>query len=125
MKKWVQTDDLQAVRKLCDKKYEEVEVIMIAGQDAINDTNRYRVSHQIIDLDDYTEDEIISNIRFYGYSSINQIKMVYGESSYRQIIAECIAENNPEEIDKAFKTEDEALDYIEKEIIKKIGFFHR
>jgi hypothetical protein len=61
--------------------------------------------------------EINGYISGFGYNSVKEIKETYGNSA-NQIIAECIAECDWDTIDNLdFNTEDEALEYIEQEII--------
>lgn len=112
MDNWIKTDDNQAIRKITEKSFEVVEVILIAPPDAKN-INRFGISHQVVDLDNYSEEEILRNISAFGYKSVDEIKQEYGNAA-NQIIAECIAENKPEDTGDTFKTEKQALMYIEK-----------
>ncbi len=45
-----------------------------------------------IELNEYTEEELLDEVSGY-YSSLGEIKMLYGEDA-NQIIAECIAESD-------------------------------
>ncbi len=87
------------------------------------DTDKFGISWQTIDLNDYSEEEIYDNISSFGYKSIEEMKAIYGEA-VSQVVAECIAENNTKDIGMSFKTEDEALAYIEKEILGIENFFN-
>lgn len=116
MNDWIRTDDNQVLRKISDNVFEVIEVVMIAPLDE-EEVDCYSISQQIVNIDDYSEEKIIDYISSFGYDSIEEVKENYGEEA-NQVIAECIAETDTQEIDKTFKTEDKALEYIEQNIIK-------
>ena len=79
--------------------------------------NKYGVVHTVIDLEDYTEEEVNSYIRGFGYETQADVEAQYGESA-EQIIVECIFECLDD--DFVFTgTEAKCKNYIEKEINKK------
>lgn len=121
MGEWIRTDDNQAVKKITERRFEVVEAIMIAPLDA-KKIDRYGISQQIVDLDDYSEKEIYDYISSFGYKSVDEMKDIYGEAA-NQVVAECIAESNPQEMGETFRTETKAIKYIEKEILKTKNFF--
>ena len=75
---WMCTDQDtdQWVKKISETKFEVLENGMI----------------QEIDLEKYTDEEIIDYISSFGYD-LDSVKEIYGESA-NQIIAECIAETD-------------------------------
>lgn len=81
---WIRTDELQIVRQLDSQVFELAEV-----QQA--EPGKYVVVKAIIDLDDYSEEDILDYIQGYGYKSIADVEKQYGEAA-NQVIAECIFE---------------------------------
>lgn len=55
------------------------------------DPGKFGVVHTVIDLDDYSDDEIIDYIKGYGYDTVEYIEEQYGEMA-TQVIVECIFE---------------------------------
>ena len=80
---WIKTDDLQWRCKVNNTTYHLVEV-----RERPDD---YVFVVGIIDIEDYTEDEIKSYITGYGYESVGKMKEEYGEDT-NGVIAECIFE---------------------------------
>lgn len=52
---------------------------------------KYGVVHTVVDLNDYSEEEVLDYIRGYGYESRENVAEQYGDSA-EQIIIECIFE---------------------------------
>lgn len=78
--------------------------------------NKFGVIHTVIDLTDYTEEEIESYIKGYGYESRADVEAQYGVMA-EQVIIECIFECL--EDDFCFTgTEKACNNYINK-IVKK------
>lgn len=121
MCEWIRTDDNQAVRKINNNSFEVVEVIMVAPLNA-KGIDHFGISQQIVNIDDYSEENVLDYISSFGYDSIEEVKENYGEEA-SQIIAECIAETDTQEIEKTFRTENQAIRFIEKEIIRQKNFF--
>lgn len=112
---WIQTDDLQYVRKINDTTFEVAEVI--GSQNA-----GYKISHQTVNLNDYDKEVIERVLDGFGYGdngSIESVKRIYGDSC-NQIIAECIAETFRECIPYlSFRTEEKALKHMLKNIVRQ------
>ena len=87
MNKWIQTDDDQWVKKICDKSFELVEIREWP--------DGYVVAYGEIDLNDYSKAEITSCVTGYGYASIEDVKDQY-RSDANQVIAECLFEQTSE-----------------------------
>jgi hypothetical protein len=110
MNNWIRTDGTQFIKKINNTTFEVVEVV---GADVCG----FKISQQTIDIEDLTEEDIQDVITGFGYESIDDVKNIYGDD-YAQIIAECEAETNWNTIDNLnFDTEDEAIIYIENNII--------
>lgn len=120
MNDWIKTDDDQIVRKISDNCFEVIEAILVAPLE-VEGVNHYGISRQTIYLDDYSEEDIIDELSYFGYDSIKHVRELYGEDA-NQIIAECIAEMNPERMEETFDEIEDALSYIETEIIKEKVF---
>ena len=87
MSKWIQTDDDQWCKKICDKCFDLVEIREWP--------DGYVVAYGEIDLNDYSKAEITSCITGYGYASIEDVKDQY-RSDANQVIAECLFEQTSE-----------------------------
>ena len=117
-KKWIKTDDMQFVRKKNEKEFEVIDI-----SEPYNGT--YFVCHSMIDLDDYSSLDIEKHLKPYGYNGIKEVSEIYGAST-NQIIAECIAELEPdtremfraiEDVHDWLISIDEDLDIFIKEIM--------
>lgn len=53
--------------------------------------DKYGVVHMVIDLNDYSEEEVLDYIRGYGYDSRENVVEQYGDQA-EQVIVECIFE---------------------------------
>lgn len=83
---WERTDDTQLVKIHSDNRFEFLELLQLNDVHVIN--------HDIIDYTDYTEEGITKHIEGYGYDSIEHVKKLYPDESYKQIICECIFETS-------------------------------
>lgn len=81
---WIRTDELQIVRQFDSQVFELAEV-----QQAV--PGKYVVVKTEIDLDNYSEKDILDYIQGYGYKSIADVEKQYGETA-NQVVAECIFE---------------------------------
>lgn len=81
---WIRTDDFQFVLKRAEKEFSVIEIACIPDGTFSCDVHE-------IDLDYYTDDEILSYITGF-YNSLFDITAGYGLDS-NQIIAECISES--------------------------------
>lgn len=108
---WVRTDDLQWRKQINETSYHLVEVRETPSE--------YIVVSGIIDIEDYSEDDIRSCINSYGYDNMDAMKELYEEECFA-VIAECLFEQTSEiELTGfgGFNDEDRAekfaLDYID------------
>lgn len=81
---WVNTDETQWIKRLDSNLFEVVDVVTYNG---------YYVKHVKVDFDSLTDEEIQSGICGF-YHSLDNVKEIYGDC-WMQIVAECIAENEP------------------------------
>lgn len=112
--KWILTDNdcCQCVKRDDNTKYHMIQYVELDLEE-----NNFIVVKNEIDLLDYTNDDIASHLESYGYNIIKML-LVYQESCI-DLIAECILENtiiDNENIIAEFRTEKEAVDFIEKYI---------
>ncbi len=85
---YINTDGLQWVKKTGDKSFDLVEVR--------NDSpDTYIVVAGDVDLDDYSDEDIVSCIQGYGYKDQDDVKHQYKEE-WAQVIAECLFEQTPD-----------------------------
>ncbi len=85
---YINTDDLQWVKKTGDKSFDLVEVR--------NDSpDAYIVVAGSVSLDDYSDSDIASCIQGYGYKDQDDVKHQYKEE-WAQVIAECLFEQTPD-----------------------------
>lgn len=104
---WIKTDDLQFVKKITETEFKVVEIR------EYND--KFATAVTIIDLEDYTEQEILDIIKTYSYLSIKELRKMYGEAT-NQIIAECCSEDLFwESVDKDFNTMEEVQEWLLKD----------
>ncbi|MGG0667698.1 hypothetical protein ABE073_04130 [Lederbergia citrisecunda] len=96
---WIQTDALQFVKEVNENTFEVLETYQIWGGDIA-------LAHLTIDLNDYDLEDEVSNY----YSSLDEVKEQYG-NSWKQIVAEIIAENNAEN-GIIFAEEDDLKEHI-------------
>jgi hypothetical protein len=110
MKTWKKTDGLQWCCRINKTTYHLVEVresyegfIFVSG---------------VIDIEDYSNDDIQSCIKGYGYANIGDMRSIYKEDA-EGVIAECLFEQTSEMeliVFNGFRTEDEAESAVEKYI---------
>lgn len=88
MNEWILTDDdcCQYVKQLDKTVFKLIEVSVFGYND------ESAVYAETIDLDDFDENDILEVIKGYGYTNIQEVVEVYGESA-NQIIAECLFES--------------------------------
>lgn len=108
---WIQTDDSQWRKQISESEYRLIEVREYG--------EGYVPVEATVDLNSYTDDEIIEIMESY-YSSWQNFYDSYEEDDRDEIIAECIFEQiETAELSicriegKEFKTEDEACNYAE------------
>lgn len=91
---WICTDDdyMQYCKKIGKNKFKFVEKVWLdlCRDDEGYPDKAYTVKSALIDLNDYTKDDIKTYITGY-YHSLDELKEMYGNDS-NQIIAECIFE---------------------------------
>lgn len=130
---WIKSDDLQWVKVESYHPdgtpiFDMIEVRGIGGTPILDmlevrDTGaQYLVVRGTIDLDDYTDEDIMDYIKSYGYDSIESVRNNYPSGS-DQVIAECIFECTPVVelicFGPLFNSEDEAEAYILQNLIDK------
>lgn len=87
LNEWILTDDgmvPQWVKKMNISTFMVVEVVPIFES--------FFIKENVINVNDYKVNEIIDELKPFGYNSLSEVEKIYGESKY-QIISECIAEN--------------------------------
>lgn len=82
---WIRTDGLQIVRQIDSRIFELAEIQLVEPPE------KYVVVKTEIDLNDYSEEDILDYIQGYGYKSIADVEKQYGETA-NQVVAECIFE---------------------------------
>lgn len=102
---WIKSDSLQWIRKTGLTTFEVI--------NAFSDANGYVAYHGEVDLNDYSDEELLKEIKPFGYESIEAVSDIYGKS-YDQIIAECISENAilGDDIILSASTEDELIEKL-------------
>lgn len=83
---WERIDDTQLVKVHSENRFEFLELLQL------NDV--YVINHDIINYTDYTEEEMMKHMEGYGYDSVEHVKKLYPDESYKQIICECIFETS-------------------------------
>ena len=106
---WIVTDPNcgQCCNKLNENEYQYVEYREVGDAGS----EYYWVYKMYVDLKSYTEQEMLSFTKPYGYKTIDELKENYGDD-YRMIIAECIFECGSSwdyHYNKEVNTEDEAV----------------
>ena len=99
---WICTDGgLQWLKQLNEKEFHLIEIREYP--------NGYNVATGVIDLNDYTKEDIEKCITGYGYKSISDMISQYKEDT-NQVIAECLFEQESDMNLVGFwvKTEEEA-----------------
>ena len=124
---WYTTDDLQWCRKYdkFDRAYQFVQVVWldtVSGDEGYPD-KEYTVVTGIVDLDDYSEEDIKTEISCY-YDSIQQMCDSYNTpfecwKELDQVIAECIFESWENFSSHGMFTEEEAIKFAEKYMEKE------
>jgi hypothetical protein len=100
---WIRTDDLQFVKKNDDDNYEVIETTTLH-----HNSTKYVVQHLVIDINEYDLENEISSY----YDSVQQVKDIYKED-WKQIVAECIAEQSSMDNDDfSCTTKEELLVYF-------------
>ena len=112
---WVKTDDLQWRLQLNSTTFYLVEIRKVR--------NTYVGVSEIIDTETYTEKDVRSYIKSYGYKSINDMEKTYGDD-VMGIIAECLFEDMSltelpvygkySTIEQAVQGAEEFMHYVEK-----------
>ena len=112
---WVKTDDLQWRLQLNSTTFYLVEIRKVR--------NTYVGVSEIIDTETYTEKDVRSCIKSYGYKSINDMEKTYGDD-VMGIIAECLFEDMSltelpvygkySTIEQAEQGTEESMHYVEK-----------
>lgn len=74
----------QWVKKMNETTYMVVEIDPIFGT--------YHIKENEIDVEHYTEEEILDELKPFGYKSMKEVEEIYSDMK-NQIIAECMAEN--------------------------------
>jgi hypothetical protein len=111
---WIMTDETQFCLKINDTTFK---IIDVCG----SDESGFRISKQTVDVLDEDEQDLLITINFFGYSSIEEMTIMYGKET-NQVLAECIAETYWDLIDDLlFKTEDEAMTYIKQHLLEGIS----
>lgn len=89
MERWILTDDncRQYLKKISSKTYCCVE-IRDKGQS-------YLVCTSVIDLTCYADEDLLGIIKTFGYESFDEVRHIYGDDVFEQIIAECVFEMTP------------------------------
>lgn len=107
MSEWIFTDNIddnyaQYVKKIDVNCYKVVEYVKYCIEDG-HEVESFTAYDTFIDLNNYTEQEILEELKAYGYE----------ERQDPQIEAECIAEQN---MDVAFTTDrfDDILEWLQK-----------
>lgn len=108
MKEWTRTDDNQWVYQITDNIFKLMEV-----RENISD-DRFLVVDTIIDITDYDEDDLQSELCPY-YDSLEEVKEKYpNPNDQKQIAAECIFEQMWDGLNICyFDSENEAYAYVE------------
>ena len=84
MSEWICTDGgIQWRKQLGEKEFQLIEIREYP--------NGFNVASGVIDLDDYTKEEITDCITGYGYESISDMTTQYGKD-VNGVIAECLFE---------------------------------
>lgn len=106
MKEWIRTDDNQWVYQISTNVFKLMEIRDFENRIMLVDT--------IIDLTDYTEEDLQSELSAY-YDSLDQLKELYPDpNDQRQIAAECIFEQMWSELNVSyFDSEEDAYSYVE------------
>ena len=82
---WIKTDELQFVEKINQNEYEIIECVSFPD-------GSYTYGVNYIDLEKYTDDELNTEVQGY-YGELEEVINEYGDS-WRQVVAEIIAENS-------------------------------
>lgn len=107
------SDCTQYVAKISDARFSFIEYR--------EPSNSYVVSHAIVDLQDYSLDEIFAYCSGY-YNSLEEIVSIYGFRGALQIMAECIFEQfgfDDMEFNVEQETEETAIEFIHKWIMSR------
>ena len=85
-KDWVKTDDFQFVLEKKDKEFKVVDIVQ-------SPEGFFVANYLEINLNDYNNEEIQEMIKPFGYKTIKDVFVIYGDAG-DQIIAECIVESD-------------------------------
>ncbi|QST02251.1 hypothetical protein IMZ31_22620 (plasmid) [Pontibacillus sp. ALD_SL1] len=109
---WILTDDgtvPQWVKKETEKEFDVLEIVPFYGDE---EEASYTIKSIYVDLSDYSDEEILNEIKPFGYESKEEVHETYKEEANR-ILAECIAENMTEE-DRDNFSEHEVKEFMKK-----------
>lgn len=123
MNEWYKTDDLQWCKSLGNRRYKFIQAICLGSMWSdicpANAKDNYNVCSGLIDLNDYSEEEIESVISSY-YDSYSDMLRSYGVSKENardldSIVAECIFEEECliEDHSHGMFEKDKAVQYVE------------
>lgn len=123
MNEWYKTDDLQWCKSLGNRRYKFIQAICLGSMWSdicpANAKDNYNVCSGLIDLNDYSKEEIESVISSY-YDSYSDMLRSYGVSKENardldSIVAECIFEEECliEDHSHGMFEKDKAVQYIE------------
>lgn len=102
MGEWIQTDELQWVMRISDDVFHVIEVTRLPDQYSL-------VTDMEIDLSHYSDEDLENDVSGY-YDNLSHLKEVSGDS-WKQIVAEIIAELNTENR-IVFKDEEAVKTYL-------------
>lgn len=114
MTEWIQTDDYQWQRTV-DNYYvdDTYEMYQIVKAPEYVEREFWFAGGGEFRLSEY-KDDIIDNIRQYGYVDVADVKSIYG-NRWEDIVAECVFECNWADFDlESFDTLEEAQAYVNK-----------
>lgn len=91
MNGWITTDpdNHQYCKTVSEKEYLFVQYIEVGKDD---DNLDYWVFKAYINMDDFDEESLLSDLKPFGYNSFENVVYNYGDNS-NQIIAECVFES--------------------------------
>jgi len=104
---YIKTDDMQFVHKQNETDYIVLDIV-----ETPDDT--YLCKRVWVGLEWYTNEDLEAEISGYGYTSLDNVRELYGDSA-NQIIAECIAENTQfDEDTEHLKTIEEVNNWLKE-----------
>ena len=123
MNEWFETDYLQWCKKIDNMIFKFCQVIWLdtCGDDerasnAKDDSDNYCVVAAVINLWDYDEQDVLSILSSFGYSSFQEVNDIYGNGA-TQIMAECVFEQDclcdPYVVSKEVLSKEDAEEFAE------------